>query len=219
MNRDQLIHLVSDYAGLRGDVEWAEKAITATVQALAASLDAEGKSHFADSLPSPFGSVVQNTPTKSSKITPEVLYKRVADSEHTPMGFAMEHAQSTCCALAELMEHQTIELLEKHGAEGVADLLVPRSEVRPPTPPPFHRRHPEPPNGRRTLSSGRPGSRHPLADDDTAGAQTHSVAREQNPRGDTKISSTTGGAAEREHRTLSEGKPGSSRPVSETEED
>lgn len=62
------------------------------------------------------------------------------------------------------------------------------------------------PGGTRPLSEARPGSRHPVSEAAPKDAQQHSVA-EDNPHGDTKLSSTDGLTQEREHETLAEGEP------------
>jgi hypothetical protein len=45
--------------------------------------------------------------------------------------------------------------------------------------------------------------------------QSESVVKNDNPHGDTKLSSAHGTTQEREHETLAEGRPGSRRPISE----
>lgn len=62
------------------------------------------------------------------------------------------------------------------------------------------------PGGTRTLSEGRPGSRHPISEARPTQRQQHSV-EDDNPHGDTKVSSATGLTQEREHETLAEGEP------------
>ncbi len=68
---------------------------------------------------------------------------------------------------------------------------------------------------RGTLAEGRPGSAHPLSEARPERAQSQSVARADNPHGDTKLSSATGLTQEREGETLATGHLGSNRPLSE----
>jgi hypothetical protein len=65
-----------------------------------------------------------------------------------------------------------------------------------------------------TLASGRPGSRHPISDARPNRAHAHSVARSDNPHGDTKLSSSHGFTQERENETLADGRPGPKRTLS-----
>jgi hypothetical protein len=64
---------------------------------------------------------------------------------------------------------------------------------------------------RRTLSEGKPGSRHPLSEARLDRAQSNSVARADEPHADTKLSSARGLTQERLHETLAVGRPGPKR--------
>ena len=68
---------------------------------------------------------------------------------------------------------------------------------------------------RRTLAEGRPGSSRPLYSARADRVQSQSVAATDNPHGDDKLSSARGLTQEREAETLAEGRPGSTRPLSE----
>jgi hypothetical protein len=65
------------------------------------------------------------------------------------------------------------------------------------------------------LAEGRPGGSQPLASGDPRYlAHRHSVARSDDPHGDTKLSSAHGLRQEQTEHTLALGRPGSSRPIS-----
>jgi hypothetical protein len=65
------------------------------------------------------------------------------------------------------------------------------------------------------LAEGRPGARNSLASGDPALlAHRHSVARSDDPHGDSKLSSARGLTQERDEDTLASGRPGSRRPLS-----
>jgi hypothetical protein len=67
-----------------------------------------------------------------------------------------------------------------------------------------------------TLATGRPGSRHPVSEAHEDRAHTESIARSDDPHGDTKLSSSRGLTQERLRETLAEGRPGPEHPVSNT---
>lgn len=72
---------------------------------------------------------------------------------------------------------------------------------------------PKAPNTGHRLADGSPGSSRPLAT--ARPAQADSIAQDDEPKSDTKFSSTEGSTQERKNRTLAEGKPGSTRPISD----
>ncbi len=218
MEREHLVEMVQSYGGLKNEQKRAELVIDATIETLFAALDNQGRKVLEENI-----GAVKKLPTKKLDsnqitITPQELYQEVARREKVDIGFGMEHAQAACSALAEVIEPSALKMIKTHGAESIAELLTPRREFRPSKSPVSPRHHPDPEGRGRTLAAGRPGSRHPVSEAEHAGAHTQSVSRNKNPHRDTKISSTTGSAAERHHRTLAEGNPGSRRPLSETKD-
>jgi hypothetical protein len=73
-------------------------------------------------------------------------------------------------------------------------------------------------HGGHTLAEGRPGSRRPLAEARPPAGQADSVARTDNPHGDTKLSSARGLTQEREKESIATGSGGSRRPLSTSRE-
>jgi len=218
MEREHLVEMVQTYGGLKNEQQRAELVIDATIETLFAALDKQGRKALEDNI-----GTVKKLSTKKcnadlATITPQQLYQEVAGREKVDIGFAMEHAQAACSALAEIMEPSALKTIKTHGAETIAELLIPRREFRPSRSPVSARHHSNPEGRGRTLAADRPGSRHPVSEAEHAVAHTQSMSRKENPRRDTKISSSTGSAAERHHRTLAEGRPGSRRPLSETED-
>jgi hypothetical protein len=68
-----------------------------------------------------------------------------------------------------------------------------------------------------TLADGEAGSRRPVSEADVA--EEDSVAADDDPKGDTKLSGAKGIAQERRRRTLAEGKPGSTRSIADKKSD
>jgi uncharacterized protein (DUF2267 family) len=128
------------------------------------------------------------------------FYARVAAREGVEPGFAREHAQSACRALAEALDDDTRRHLTSRLPDELAPLFerTPRSSARPQVGHSGARK-------RTTLSEGRPGSRKPLAAAAPERAQQDSVTRSDNPHADTKLSSSSGTTQEREGETLARG--------------
>jgi uncharacterized protein (DUF2267 family) len=108
------------------------------------------------------------------------LVDAVAAAEHVAPTRAIEHLQIVVQAIAPLLD----EVAQTHLARAVPELswlLEPKAAVPPPLDAAVHA-------GRHTLSEGRPGSEHPLASAHPDQAQRHSVARSDDPHGDTKLS-------------------------------
>jgi uncharacterized protein (DUF2267 family) len=127
---------------------------------------------------------------------------RVAAREGVDPGFAREHTQSVCRALAEVLDDDewTHLVARLHDQLAALFVLPVASAVRGSEAPR------QPSRRRRTLSEGRPGSRKPLSEAAPAHGQPDSLALSDNPHADTKLSSTTGTTQEREHETLSRGR-------------
>jgi hypothetical protein len=97
----------------------------------------------------------------------------------------------------------------------IGDQLVPQDFPEPP--PHAQAVHASPLS---TLAHGRPGSLHPIAEAAPASGHAHSIARNDDPHGDTKLSSSTGLTQERLRESLATGRPpGPERSVSEANDD
>jgi hypothetical protein len=125
-------------------------------------------------------------------------------------GFAREHTQAVCASFGELLSAEITQVLESDLPPPIAELLRPREEGEPPP----HRIARA--AAHHTLATGRSGSAHPLSESAPPGAQAHSVAREKNPHGETKISSASGLTQERLDESLATSSPSTRRTISET---
>lgn len=187
----------------------AEAAITATLNALGAALLQSERRLLAEDLASDLASVVLTAHAPRAPLDTEGFYRRVQRHESVRAGRAREHAQIVCRALAERLSPERIQLLLNH-LPWLAPLLeLDEAAPSPPAPEILKPREPT-----RTLATGSPGSRTPLSTERADRAQSQSVARSDDPHGDTKLSSTSGMTQEREHETLASGHPGSRRPLS-----
>jgi uncharacterized protein (DUF2267 family) len=194
--------------------ELAKWAIEATLGVLRQRLLDDEAAALAGALPEPFAGLVRGG-AYDEDFGVEELYRRVHRREGVHIGFAAEHAQAVFQVLAEEIDGEILARLRRHLPADYAALLEPR----PPhstagEPPPTERRaHGTPPGEGSTLADGRLGSRHPLSEARPQDAHQESVARSDNPHGETKISSSHGLTQERRDDTLAAGTPGSSRPI------
>lgn len=133
----------------------------------------------------------------------EDFYERVAVREGIDLGFAREHAQSCCRALAEGFDEDVRQRLTNRLPDELARLFDLSAEEHERRGAWIHRAHGE----RTTLSEGRPVSHTPISEASPRDAQQESVSRSENPHADTKISSSPGTTQERERETLSRGRP------------
>lgn len=208
MTYEQFLEKVMSRAGFERTEE-ADKAARATLQTLAERLVEDEKSPLAAELPEPLAQLLSAGAYEGDFDITE-LYERVRRREGSAIGFAVEHTQAVCEALAGALPEPVLVRLRKHLPEPMAELFAERA-IPPAPPPPVHARS----GSETSLSEGRLGSRHPLSEARVEPAHTHSVARSDNPHEDTKLSSSRGLTQERLEDTLAEGKPGSEKPISE----
>lgn len=137
------------------------------------------------------------------------FHRRVALAEGVRLGRAVEHSEIVGLALSEVFSHSSRCRLQK-ALPGLAPMFEwPEKSEAPLTQP--HRSR-EAPND---LAEGRPGGSLPLATADPRYlAHRHSIARSDDPHGDTKLSSAHGLRQEQGEDTLAAGRPGSRRPIS-----
>jgi uncharacterized protein (DUF2267 family) len=208
MNEDQLVSRVSGLGGFAGRAE-AMRAIRATLLALGERLRDEERSRLARDVP-PSAQSVLDRAAYAGDFDRDELYARVARHEGVDRGFAVEHAGLVCGVLGELLSDEAMVHLRKELGPSIAALF----EERPPID--------EVPRSRSTagstLASGRDGSRHPLSEARSDLAHRGSVARSENPHGDTKLSSARGLTQERTEETLATGHAGARRPIAETKD-
>jgi uncharacterized protein (DUF2267 family) len=183
----------------------ARRSIEVVLRSLGAMLTAEERLPLTTVLPAPCAQAVSASPSSGARTgSVERLYTECADAG--PVAEASrerELAQVVCAALGEVVPLEVRSRLTRALPVDVASLFA-FVEATPFEPPQRPRGH--------TIASGRPGSRHPLADSAPLDAQSDSVA-EPNPHGDTKVSSATGATQERLHESLADGGAESSRTI------
>jgi uncharacterized protein (DUF2267 family) len=133
----------------------------------------------------------------------EDFYARVAAREAVDEGFAREHAQSVCRALAEVLDDDARHKLASRLPDAIAALLV----VAEPAGAPSAREHAPAQLRRRSLAEGAPGSAHPLSESAPRRAHSESVVCSDNPHGESKLSSSPGMTQERDSESLARGRP------------
>lgn len=185
----------------------AAAALKATLLALGESLPDRERKRVADALSVRERAVLQAAAYRGELDTAE-LYDRVRSYEGVALGFAREHAQVVCRAIGELLDDEVRALLDRVLPEELALLFHPRVPVE--RSPETHHAHS---GSHHTLATGRPGSSHPVSESAPPGAQSHSVARESNPHGDTKLSSAHGMTQESVDESLATSHPNAHRTI------
>lgn len=207
MTRDELLSHVAERAGLPG-LQEAERTVRVVLGVISEQLSWPTVQALAEDLPLPLCSNLRDGGSHQDFDLAE-LHSRVASREQVRLGFAVEHTAVVCQVLAEELSSGTLQRLHDALPEPIGALFSPREPGAR-----FEHVHLDP--GRRTLAEGRPGSQHPLSKARPDRAQSHSVARETNPHGDTKLSSSTGFTQEREQETLATAHPQASAEGPET---
>lgn len=176
-------------AGL-GDRPTARRIIDATLAVIGERLCADENAALGSCLAPTLRSILSAS-TYSSDFDTAELYERVRRRAGVSAGLAREQAQVVVETIGRFAPEEVIHRLERALPAEVASLLRPREAGEPPEPTVMPGR---------ALADGRPGSRHPVSESAPTRAQSHSVVREDNPHGDTKLSS---------------GRPGPTRPIVE----
>jgi uncharacterized protein (DUF2267 family) len=187
----------------------AERAARATLATLGERLTEEEARGVADALPGALARTLRDA-SYDSDFDDAELYERVRRREGAPAGAAREHAQVVLRALGEVIDDDVRTRVTRALPRSVAELLEPRAPVE--APPHAEAAHAPPIT---TLAAGKPGSRHPIAEARPDLAHSHSVAREDNPHGETKLSSARGLTQERLGDAIAAARPGPARPISE----
>ncbi len=209
MSYQELIDAVQDHAGLasRSEAQTTTLAVFRTIARRVLPGDRRiVRALLPDELQEAF-----NGQGASEDATIEAVVREVAAHEGIAAGFGREHLVVVGAAAARVLHPDAITALRTHLPDELAALFersVPRRIPRPtPTASPrAGRRFSEAKDGSRHLAEARPGSGHPLAESKPERAHHDSVARTDNPHGDTKLSTTGGMTQSRAHETLSEGK-------------
>jgi uncharacterized protein (DUF2267 family) len=186
----------------------AARTFLAVVKVASRSLRPEERQVLAASLPVEVGPVLRH-PEPARPCDLDSLVNDLAAAEGIGAGLALEHLAVAGRALAEALPPAGRALLMR-ALPDLSRLLEPRDE-----PEPVHETSEWPAGTPHDLAEGRQGGRHPLASSDPSRlAHQHSIARSDDPHGDSKLSGARGLSQEREAETLATGKPGSRRPLS-----
>lgn len=192
----------------------AELTLRETIARLSAWLAPELRNRIAGELPRELAeALLEPAPGESTK---SVLLEAVRPWAGGNTGRALEQVEVVCDALATNLSPETRAHLELALPEELRLLLTQRAPLPAPSPHRDRTPHVEPGTGH-TLSTGRPGSRHPVADATQVGHR-ESIARSDDPHAEEKLSSSRGLSSERAGRTLSTGVQGSTHPLAESED-
>jgi uncharacterized protein (DUF2267 family) len=154
MDEDTLVSRIQGLAGFAGRAE-AMRALRATVMALGESLEDDERAALGRHLPASLHAALDRC-AYVGDLEIDDLFARVAHHEHVARGFAVEHAEVVCRALAERLPSDALARLRREVRPSVVALFdvsreppsVPRTTSTSGT----------------TLASGREGSRHPVSE-------------------------------------------------------
>ena len=199
---------VRELGGFAGRAE-AMRAIRATVMAIGERLHDDERAALGRDLPESTLHALERV-AYAGDFDLDELYARVARHERVSTGFAVEHAQIVCRAIAEGLSEGALTHLRKVLGPSVASLL----EV----PEPIETLPRSAGAAGSTLASGREGSRHPISESRLDRAHSSSVARADDPPEATKLSTARGLTQERHDSTLASGHPGARRSIADTKD-
>ncbi|MGA9524349.1 MAG: DUF2267 domain-containing protein [Myxococcaceae bacterium] len=206
MNRAEFLSHVADRMGFseKADAEACVRDVLATLGERLSRLEAEALS---EDLPPGVGQPLRSA-AHGQDFGLEELYARISRRGALSAGRAREEAIVVCHVVAEAVGEDIARRVRLELPQEIAELIsIPEPIERP------ERVHLDP--ERRTLAEGHGGGSRPLYAARPDRAHSQSVARSENPHGDTKLSSAMGLTQEREEETLAEGRPGSETPLSE----
>jgi uncharacterized protein (DUF2267 family) len=179
----------------------ADRAVHAVLRALGERLTEDEAKLFARRLPAELARVIEDRDYDRDFDAAE-LYHRVRIYERASPGVAREHVDVVLRALGDAVEPDALRRLARALPDDVARQLEPRElGAPPPHVPPSH----APPLT--TLARGRAGSRHPISEAAPSKGQAHSVAVNDDPHAETKLSSSHGMTQERWRESLATGRP------------
>jgi uncharacterized protein (DUF2267 family) len=188
------------------DDDAAESALSAVLRALGRRLLPEERRSVASRLPQQCARILEQPGAAEGNGLLRVVLE-LAEVERVSAGQAAEHLDIVVRALEEVagpdarrqLVRAVPELERLYEARESTDAVAER--------PPAH--------GPSDLAEGVEGARNSLASGDPGLlAHRHSVARSDDPHGDSKLSSARGLMQERDDETLASGRPGSRRPIS-----
>lgn len=174
-----------------GTASDARRAIFATLSTLAECLADRERAMLASALGPSLAPAAQRG-IHAGSFDADELFARVSRREDVPPGFAREHAEVVLVELARALPDPVRAHLGREVSPSIAARFAPPHHGD--APPHEHR---APAAFAHTLAAGNAGSASPVSTARPPIAQSHSVVREDNPHGDTKLSSSEGLTQER----------------------
>jgi uncharacterized protein (DUF2267 family) len=186
----------------------AERALRSTLSVLGQRLTDDEALALAACLPEQLARVVDQSEYSAydGDFDAVEFYERVRRREKTPAGPSHEHVNVVLQALGATLDEGLRRRLARALPKAIGDQLLPADFGEPP--PYVHPARSAPVS---TLAGSRPGSRHPIAEAAPNGGHAHSVARNDDPHSETKLSSNEGLTQERLRESLASGRPPGSR--------
>lgn len=178
----------------------AELALHATVATLGARLTYDEANALSARLPEQLARILDDCEYEGDFDATE-LYERVARRANVPTRIAREEVDIVLRVLGERIDEELRQRLARALPHPIALRFQPSDVAEPPP----HWPVAHAPTS--TLATGRPGSRHPLSEAAPSSGHTHSVAQNDNPHEETKLSSSHGLTQERFDETLATGRP------------
>jgi uncharacterized protein (DUF2267 family) len=207
VTEEELTHRIVELAGLDTEHE-GMRALRATLAALGEGMPPHERRTLAEALPIRLGVALEMRRYEGPFDLPE-FFDHVRRREGTTLGFAREHAQVVCRVLGEALPDDVHAYLDRVLPRPYAELFqAPGLPVAPPE-------HHLAPNAKRhTLATAKGGSHHPIYEAKVDAGQAHSIAREENPHAETKLSSSSGTTQERLEESLANAVPDPTRNIS-----
>jgi len=200
MSYEELIDAVEDGAGLSSRAE-AKAAVTAVFGALATRVLPGDRRVLIALLPPPLAALFDGDEQGAEESLDRIV-EEVAEAEQIRDGFGREHLDVVGAAVAATLHPDAVAALRNHLPAAVASIFTPKPKagrVERPTPLEV------PAQTGRHLADARPGGAHPVSEASAERAHSESVARSDDPHGDTKLSGAKGLTQEREGESLAEG--------------
>ena len=184
----------------------AALALAATVETLTELLTVDERLALAEALPPPLSYIARRREPGAGGAHGS-LFEGVAAKAGLSSALGLEEAEIACRVIGESAGPDVRARLRLALPEAGHFFVPPRPPTRPDRVDATGRHH--------DLAEGRPGGSHPLATANPATlAHRHSVARSDDPHGESKLSGARGLTQEREENSLASGRPGSKRPLS-----
>lgn len=206
----QLIERASALSGLQEPSE-VSLLLEVTTRALAACLSQPDRQQWAATLPRSLRELLLATPFVAVQRAADV-YAAVARAEGVNAKFGVEHAQAAVLALASDLPEDTASTLARHLPTELGELLLRQPSSGRKAESASHVGHARPVGG---ISTAAPGSTHPVSEAAPKGAQSGSVGAWDSARMDHSLGSGHGPAEPAD--TLAEGRPGSTRGLSDVD--